>query len=61
MSPKRFARIARIESAWSARSRGASWADVAYATGFTDQAHMINDFTEILGVPPAQLVRPRCN
>jgi len=58
MSPKRFARIARIESAWSARSQGASWADIAYATGFTDQAHMIKDFTEIVGVPPAQLVRP---
>jgi len=61
MGPKRFARIARIESAWSARSRGASWADVAHATGFTDQAHMINDFAEIVGVPPAQLVRPPCN
>jgi len=59
MSPKQFARIARIESAWSARGRGASWADVAHATGFTDQAHMINDFTKILGVPPAQLVRRR--
>jgi len=61
MSPKRFARSARIESAWSARSQGASWADVAHATGFTDQAHMINDFTKIVGVPPAQLVRPPCN
>jgi AraC-like DNA-binding protein len=56
-SPKQFARIARIESMWSARAQGATWADVAYATGFTDQAHMINDFTEIVGVPPAQLVR----
>ena len=58
MSPKQFARVARIESAWSVRSQGASWADVAYAARFTDQAHMINDFTEIVGVPPAQLVRP---
>jgi AraC-like DNA-binding protein len=60
MSPKQFARIARIESVWSARSQGASWADVAYATRFADQAHMINDFTEIVGVPPAQLVRMPC-
>jgi AraC-like DNA-binding protein len=56
-SPKRFARVARIERALSARSRGATWADVAYATGFTDQAHMINEFTEIVGQQPAQLVR----
>jgi AraC-like DNA-binding protein len=26
-SPKQFARIARIESVWLARSQGASWAD----------------------------------
>jgi len=55
-SPKQFARIARIESVWSARAQGATWADIAYATRFTDQAHMINDFNEIVGVPPAQLV-----
>jgi AraC-like DNA-binding protein len=36
-------------------------ADVAYAAGFTDQAHMINDFTKIVGVPPAQLVRLPCS
>ena len=56
MTPKQFARIARVESVLSARAQGAAWADVAYAAGFTDQAHMINDFTEIVGVPPAQLV-----
>jgi AraC-like DNA-binding protein len=58
MSPKQFARVARIESMWSTRAQGATWADIAYATGFTDQAHMINDFTKIVGVPPAQLVGP---
>ena len=61
MRPKQFARIARIESVWSARSQGARWADIAYATRFTDQAHMINDFTQIVGVPPEQLVRPPCS
>jgi AraC-like DNA-binding protein len=55
MSPKQFARIARIERVWSARGQGASWADIAYAARFTDQAHMVNDFTEIVGVSPAQL------
>ena len=59
MSPKHFARIARIERVWSARGQGASWADMAYAAKFTDQAHMVNDFTEIVGVPPAQLEDPR--
>ena len=58
MGPKQFARIARIHSMWSARGQGASWADIAHVAGFTDQAHMIDDFTEIVGVPPAQLLRP---
>jgi AraC-like DNA-binding protein len=60
-SPKQFSRIACIERVWSARAQGATWADVAYAAGFTDQAHMIHDFTEIVGVPPTQLVRPLCS
>ena len=60
MSPKQFARIARFERVLSARAQGSTWADVAYATGFSDQTHMINDFTRIVGVPPAQLVRLPC-
>jgi AraC-like DNA-binding protein len=59
MGTKQFARIARIERVMVARARGASWTDAAYRLGFSDQAHMINEFTEIVGVPPAGLVRPR--
>ena len=55
MGPKQFARIARIERVLSARAQGATWADIAYATRFADQAHMINDFTAIVGVSPAEL------
>jgi AraC-like DNA-binding protein len=58
MGPKQFARLARIERVFAARAQGATWADIAYATGFTDQAHMINDFTAIVGVSPTELVRP---
>jgi AraC-like DNA-binding protein len=57
MGPKQFARIARIDRVLSARTQGATWADIAYATGFADQAHMINDFTAIVGVSPAELGR----
>jgi AraC-like DNA-binding protein len=60
MSPKQFARLARIERVMSARAQGASWVDAAYANRFADQAHMIKDFTEIVGVPPAQLVSLAC-
>lgn len=58
MGPKHFARLARIERVLAARAQGATWADIAYATGFTDQAHMFNDFTAIVGVSPTDLARP---
>ena len=57
MGPKQFARIARVEGVLFARARGATWAEIAHATGFTDQADMINDFTGIVGVSPGQLLR----
>jgi AraC-like DNA-binding protein len=56
MAPKQFARIARIERVLAARASESSWADIADSVGFSDQAHMINDFTEIVGVSPGQLV-----
>jgi AraC-like DNA-binding protein len=56
-SPKRFARIARIEKISAMRQGGSAWADIAYACGFADQAHMINDFVAIVGEPPQQVFR----
>jgi AraC-like DNA-binding protein len=58
MGPKQFARVARIERVMAVRSGGVAWAEVAYRLGFSDQAHMINEFTRIVGVSPAELVRP---
>jgi AraC-like DNA-binding protein len=49
---KGFARAARVEKIVAARRGGSSWADVAYTCGFADQAHMINDFSAIIGAPP---------
>ena len=57
MGPKRFARIARVEHVLAARGRGAGWADIACSCGFTDQAHMVNDFNAILGATPDHLLR----
>lgn len=58
MSPKRFARIARVEKVLAARFHGSAWADVAYACGFADQAHMIRDFHNLVGQSPDDLFRP---
>ncbi len=58
MGTKQFARVARLEGVMAARACGATWADAAYQLGYSDQAHMINEFTEIVGVSPAELLRP---
>jgi AraC-like DNA-binding protein len=58
VSPKRFARIARVEKVLAARRDGSDWGDIAYACGFADQAHMIRDFSEIVGQSPAAYLRP---
>jgi AraC-like DNA-binding protein len=56
--PKQFARVARIEKVFAMREAGSAWAEIAYACGFADQAHMINDFDAIVGQTPQQLFRP---
>jgi AraC-like DNA-binding protein len=53
-SPKEYARLARIEKVIVARKSGLGWAEVAYACGFTDQAHLIHDFGTIVGGTPAE-------
>jgi AraC-like DNA-binding protein len=52
VTPKQLARSARIEKALTEQSLGSAWADIAYGCGFADQAHMINDFNAVLGLPP---------
>ena len=57
-SPKRFARIARVEKVLAARRDGSTWADIARACGFADQAHMIRDFNDIVGQSPQKFFCP---
>lgn len=63
--PKHFARVARIGHVFAQRRSGAAWADIAYSCGFNDQAHMINEFSAMMGCSPdaffraaAQIQRP---
>jgi AraC-like DNA-binding protein len=58
IGPKRFARIVRIGRLLAARrQRNLSWADAAYACGYADQAHMINEFTALIGTSPRAFFR----
>lgn len=44
-----------IEAADAARAgRLPSWADLAAELGYSDQAHLVRDFTATLGIPPAR-------
>ena len=52
MSPKQFARLARIERVVHQRQLGLDWADIAYGCGLADQAHLIREFKALVGVRP---------
>ncbi|WP_271576121.1 helix-turn-helix domain-containing protein [Bradyrhizobium sp. CCBAU 11361] len=56
-SAKQFARIERMQRAVAARRAGSDWADVAHATGFTDQAHLIRDFRTLACASPEAFCR----
>jgi transcriptional regulator GlxA family with amidase domain len=58
VTPKQFARHARIEKVLIEWAHGSAWADIAHKCGFADQAHMINDFNAILGSPPERALLP---
>ena len=57
ISPKRFASIARMEKVMASRLRGGTWAGIAHATGYNDQAHLINDFRSKVGAAPEAFFR----
>jgi AraC-like DNA-binding protein len=55
VSPKRFARVARLQQAIAALQRdgGLGLSRAALEHGYYDQAHMARDFRELAGVTPA--------
>ncbi len=62
--PKLYGRVARLWQAvrlMEGAQRGAvgSFADVASAAGYSDQAHLVRDFRALTGVTPGAYVRER--
>jgi AraC-like DNA-binding protein len=57
VSPKAFAKLTRFHRALRAAQEDsrASWASIAAATGYYDQAHLIAEFRAIAGVTPGAL------
>jgi AraC-like DNA-binding protein len=58
LSPKEFAKLTRFHRALRAARDGTrrSWSSIAAATGYYDQAHLIDDFRAIAGVTPRALL-----
>jgi len=59
LSPKLFARIARLRRAlaWRGRHPAASWAEVAATAGYFDQMHLVRDFRALAGDTPTGFQR----
>jgi AraC-like DNA-binding protein len=58
-TPKTMARILRFEHARNMAKRvpRLGWADLAYAAGYADQAHLVREFRELSGLSPTDLLR----
>lgn len=54
IGPKQFSRLARFEKMMEQRRNGLSWAQVAYACGLSDQAHLVKEFKSIAGERPTE-------
>jgi AraC-like DNA-binding protein len=61
LSPKQFCRIRRFMSVLPhiRKGTGVDWADLALASGYYDQAHLINEFRDLAGMSPTAYVRDR--
>ncbi|WP_437332764.1 helix-turn-helix domain-containing protein [Sorangium sp. So ce394] len=61
LTPKRYCRVQRFQQAIAAIERGerVSWAGVAAACGYYDQAHFIHDFRAFAGLTPTEYVARR--
>ncbi len=59
VSPKVYSRTVRFHAARKRLEAGGSAADVAGATGYADQAHMVREFRAIAGCTPGALLSGR--
>jgi AraC-like DNA-binding protein len=58
VTPKTYARIVRFDHAVKRlrQADGLRWAEIADASGYYDQAHLIRDFHEFAGQTPGQFI-----
>jgi AraC-like DNA-binding protein len=63
LTPKRFGRVQRLQRVVRGLDGGAQvdWAATAARHGYCDQAHLADEFRELVGVSPAGYLRSRVN
>lgn len=56
LTPKRFARICRLQAVLRAvrQSRAIDWCTLATEYGYTDQAHLAHEFRALTGIAPSE-------
>lgn len=59
LTPKGFLKIIRFQKAIAeiAAVKNAKWTDIAYESGYYDQAHFINDFKAFSGFTPTEYLK----
>ena len=61
VSPKKLSRIARLHAVLTRladpRAAPVSWGMLAIEAGFSDQAHLIREFRQLVGTTPASYAR----
>ena len=63
LTPKRFGRVQRLQRLvrWLDGQARVDWAAAAARHGYCDQAHLADEFRELVGVTPARYLRSRVN
>lgn len=57
LAPKLFCRVERLQDALARAAAGGPWSEVAFAAGYSDQAHLVREFREIAGLSPGEYRR----
>lgn len=59
VAPKEFARGVRLQRAIKTSARSSDWSMIAHDAGYYDQAHLIGDFRELVGLTPVAYLARR--
>jgi AraC-like DNA-binding protein len=57
IAPKRFARLLRLTRVLDLHRTRSTWTAIAHECGFADQAHLINDFRDLVQQAPEEFVK----